>query len=221
MKRNHKWMLLPWGRQEELRLAGTAEVTPTNFFQETPCTSSISSLICFNLKPKFYCYILSCYPRVPSVTVLTRHSPCAPVVDIQRKGPDGCFVRSRCRMQSPIYQSQRWSSAMCFCMWENCSLYWPDGKTGLFQTPHTFIRHFPFWPHLLQPEFDQIWLKVFCRDCSFEHLEQILLPSYSLTQKILVAILSPAVLKGDVEFYDTPPPRPIFKFGASKPGYTF
>lgn len=50
-----------------------------------------------------------------------------------------------------------------------------------------------------------IKLKVFCGDCIFEQLEQILLHT-EFSQKILVAIVSPAVLNGDVEFYDTTSP---------------
>lgn len=86
------------GRQEGLRLALLKSRPQTSFRKHLVPVPF--SLICFNLKPKFYCYILSCCPRVPSITVLTRRPPCVPVVDIQRKGPDGCFLRSRCRMQS-------------------------------------------------------------------------------------------------------------------------
>lgn len=141
----------------ELRPAGTAEgqahtsLSGNNLYQ-----FDLFSFICFNFKPKFYCSILSRCSRVPA----SLSWPGVPLVSqgwtfrekvltVVSLGVGAGYSHSNTSHKNDVLP--------CASACRRIIIFTDQmERQAHFRLLTLYYRHFPFWPHLLQPESDQM-----------------------------------------------------------------
>lgn len=193
----------------ELRPAGTAEgqahtsLSGNNLYQ-----FDLFSFICFNFKPKFSCSSLSrcsaapaslSWPGVPLVS--QRWTFRGKVLTVVSVGVGAGYSHSN--------TSHKNDDLPCASACRRIIIFTDQmERQAHFRLLTLYYRHFPSGLIYFSQNLSK-W-KVFCGDCITEQLEQILPPSYSLTQKILVAIFKPSCIKRWCWILQTPPPMACF-----------